>query len=314
MGAVRPHPRHEDSRRSGGSAVLRKPIPRTRFASFAPLLCTDSSVLSAENTGHGILEGNHMRPGRFAVVSLAFHVLSWAWLVADAQENTRWVSESVHEGADGALCAELLRRLNSMSERCAVDAIETSPLFTEPPWKDLNPSEHENLIAQFEKIRQLSPSRYFASGGLLNGPEDDIYRRRAREFIADGGRLQLWRARLWGSGGQRTQSVVLMSIHVQLAHPADECPGTSSKGWLRSSFAVTSDLSAPDPDVDGAAVLYLRNVVLHDGTLYLLSPDSVFRSFGAAGLQGICRFRPKEPYAYPSSTGSARRGTENAAN
>jgi hypothetical protein len=196
------------------------------------------------------------------------------------------------------MCKTLNKRLNSFNERCADDAIETFPGFQEPPWEELNPAEHENLIAKLLKYRQVGSRQYFESSIEHADSEDAPYRRKAKAFIAAGGRLQVWKTRLVPTFNDRpappgTQTVVLMSSHDSVARDPRECPGKRSHGWLPALFLVTPDLLGPDPDVDAgtASILYLRTVLLHDGTPYLVNSDTVLRGFGDAGVHGVCAFK-----------------------
>jgi hypothetical protein len=209
----------------------------------------------------------------------------------------QWTSETLPGGVDDALCDALLKRLNALGEQCAEDALETYPGFSEAPWENLNPKEHEDLVAKLLRYWQVGPRRYFDLSASRSTSEDAAYLRKAHELAAAGGTLQVWRTRLvptfYGkpaTAGQQT--IVLLESHVPLAI-SKECPGKRSKGWIPTLFLVTPDLSGPDPAIDpgNASILLSRTVRLHDGIPHLVNADTVFRGFGDAGLQGLCSYK-----------------------
>jgi hypothetical protein len=89
----------------------------------------------------------------------------------------QWTSEGLSGSVDDALCGELLERLNSLGEQCAEDAIETYPGFSEAPWENLSPEEHEDLVAKLLRYWQVGPRRYFDPSASRSTAEDAAYLR-----------------------------------------------------------------------------------------------------------------------------------------
>lgn len=220
-------------------------------------------------------------------------------VVADTGVNPKakyWVSDSVRQGDDGVLCEELQKRLNSMSDRCSVDAIETYSKFSEPPWKDLDPNEHKELILKLLKYGQEGVDSYF--NGTQVQP-DSAYQYRTKLFLEQGGQLQIWRTRMvsFFRAGTKTaatseQTFVKLTAKLGAANPPHGCPGRASQGWSRSTFMVLPDLSGPDPEVDAGTAFTLHSTwpVLYKGRPMLVNTNSVFH----AEPFGICSFKPAE--------------------
>jgi hypothetical protein len=193
----------------------------------------------------------------------------------------------------------LLDRLNSLSEQCAEDAIETYRGFSNPSWESLNPKQHVDLIAKLLRYRQVGARVYFdpsVAHSASDTLEGAAYLRRAMAFVEGGGTLRVWRTRLvptfYGkSAAAGQQTIILLQSYIGSAIQK-KCPGERSKGWVSSLFVVTPGLSGPSPEIDpgNAGILYWRTVLLHNGISYLVNSDTVFRGFGDAGLQEVCSF------------------------
>lgn len=211
----------------------------------------------------------------------------------------QWQYESaVPVGPERALCDALLKRLYTLGDRCAADAIESFPGFSEPPWQDLDPHEHLDLISKLLKYWQVGPRKYFDSISSGTAAKDAVYHNKAIAFVSAGGRLRVWRTRLVPSFGNRPappgeQTVVELDNHIALASIPRECPGPRSKGWIPTLFLVTPDLSGPDPDIDAgsASILFARRLLLYNGIPELVDSDTVVRSFGDAGFHDMCAFK-----------------------
>src|ERR1700722_15983214 len=162
-----------------------------------------------------------------------------------------WQSHTQVSAPNAELCGALLKRLNSFSERCVADAVETYPAFSEPPWDTLDPSSHVDLIGKLVAYRsganaffrqQIDPSRLHTAG---------------QYFVDHGGLIQVWRTRLLSNFGDSAehparpgeQTVIMLTTKVGAADPLADCPGKVTKNWDRSVFIVLPDLSGPDPRV-----------------------------------------------------------------
>jgi len=230
-----------------------------------------------------------------------------------------WVSETSRSAPDAELCKLLLQRLNRFPERCVPDALETFPGFSSPPWESIDPSQHIDLIA---KLKLYTGSL----GAYLRSPPTNLdrFRPSAKEFVDQGGALEIWHVHLlsnYGDNGEHPaprgedQTVLLMTEKLGAVDPHLDCPGKTTKNWLRRTFIVTPDLKDPDARL-GAGIAYalqLHHPVLYHGeTLFIggamayqtdntLSDGAtadVFKNFEPTGLQGaVCSFSHKKPKA-----------------
>ena len=189
-----------------------------------------------------------------------------------------------HTGKGYTLCDALHKRLNKFSypdpwkepNTCGWNAMLSYPGFTQPPWEELDPRQHEELV--FRLIR-------YAGGAFVKPGSEPRIRAEARDFIERGGRVQLWRTRLVSDFRNRNHPEVwtppgLQNV-VQLREPAAPvqaestalCPAVPRASWGGGRlFIVNDDLSDLNPDVGyTGTALAGSTLVLYKGKPYFLS-------------------------------------------
>jgi hypothetical protein len=198
-----------------------------------------------------------------------------------SQAAGHWISESFNAGKEGELCRVLHKRLNEMSkgknQNCMYDAIESYTGFTDPPWDELDPREHFELLVKLMRFDQEG------TGPSQNS--DSAYRVRAENFITrDHGEMQIWKTRLLsdfdteGTLRAREQIIVKLTNKWGTSVSSEGCPAKSSHGWVRSTFIVSPDLSGPDPSLQNGTGRWSFTStwpVLFDGKAVLINSYSV---------------------------------------
>lgn len=230
-------------------------------------------------------------------------VLLAGWTGAQAD---KWVADvGMHE----PLCQALVKRLNrypwTSKEReggCSWGVITSYPGFKEPPWKKLDPRKHKELMFKLQKYAQDGPDGYFKRLPGLTGQPDSAYRLRARYFIAQGGRLWVWRTRFLGffdtpapvtPAPPGKQTVAEVTLPYSKKGAEHNCPGKPGNKGGGGVYLVTPDLSGPDPNVDGGTFSVLRYgiLLLYHGKPYFVSGySSVWRNY-PIGIATYCNFR-----------------------
>lgn len=213
-----------------------------------------------------------------------------------------------HTGKGYTLCDALHKRLNKFSypdplkepNTCGWNAMLSYPGFTEPPWEELDPRQHEELI--FRLFR-------YAGGSFAKPGSEPRIRAEARDFIERGGRVQLWRTRLVSDFRNRNHPEVwtpagLQNV-VQLRDPATPvqaestalCPAVPRASWGGGRlFIVNDDLSDLNPDVGyTGTTLAESSLVLYSGRPHFVSSLvslglAVGRDQGS-GPSDLCEFR-----------------------
>ncbi len=194
-----------------------------------------------------------------------------------------------HSGKGYTLCDELHKRLNSftypdpkkhLNASCGWNAALSYPGFKQPPWQELDVTQHEELIYHLIKYTG-SPN------GLtgLPGSAEQFIREDVRQFIALGGRVQLWRTRLitdffnknhpevWAPPGlQNVVQLRYQSHPANLEADAAACPGIPRPGWYGRVFIVNDELTDVHPDMGHAGTtLAGYSLVLYRKRPHLLS-------------------------------------------
>lgn len=213
-----------------------------------------------------------------------------------------------HMGKGYTLCDALHKRLNKFSypdplkepNTCGWNAMLSYPGFTEPPWEELDPRQHEELV--FRLMR-------YAGGSFVKPGSEPRVRAEARDFIERGGRVQLWRTRLVSNFRNRNhpevwtppglQNVVQLRDHSRDPHSPTAtglCPRVPKKNWGGRLFIVNDDLSDLNPDVGyTGTTLAESSLVLYSGRPYFVSSLvslglAVGRDQGS-GPSDLCEFR-----------------------
>lgn len=155
-------------------------------------------------------------------------------------------------GAGIELCESIKARLNSYAwesiedrSNCTWNVVASYPDFKEPPWENLDPKQHEELIFKLMKYR-LTPF----------GENKSIYtnesiRKDVKEFIKDGGILQVWRACILGQFVDGPvppcpQTILQLRYHRDTKREKERCTGKPVLDWRGGGlYLVKDDLSGP---------------------------------------------------------------------
>nr|WP_319566449.1 lysozyme inhibitor LprI family protein [uncultured Rhodoferax sp.] len=187
------------------------------------------------------------------------------------------------KGKGYTVCDKVKNRLNAFTfpkdfSACSWRAIATMPGFTEPQWEDIDPKKHEALLYKLFKYRGMTPEDYFAGKSPKNeiNPEVRI-QEYMREFFGHSGRMRIWRTRLpLHEGGYKVQEVTFVQLAYKRNRAEEEatCKSFPFVEWAGSTFAVTEDLTGPDPRVDGyEKEVFAGDMRLYNGKVYFV--DSV---------------------------------------
>lgn len=156
-------------------------------------------------------------------------------------------------GAEDSMCQRLLDYKNRAAQISApyCDATARSfGEFSEPSWRELDPRLHKDLISQLLRYGSEGAARYFDRTTV---PErrpnaQKYYAEAAEEFMANGGRLQLWVTTPYepsraagGASMKQGRNLVQLRSSAQTG-----CKDPMNYAGL---FFVTDDLKALDPNV-----------------------------------------------------------------
>lgn len=202
-----------------------------------------------------------------------------------------WVSTTQPDAPNAELCRALLYRLNHTSARCTATAIAAYPEFQSPPWQTLDASKYIDLIAKLayvaspgwpDNLKKIPPQNW---SHALAG---------AKEFVQEGGTLQIWHTRLlthFGDSPNDTapagdQAIALLSTKIG-SNAIAGCLASATFRWSRT-FVVLPDLSGPDMRVGyGIAALVRDNYpVLYKGQTLLISQRAGVFDKKTNGLSG----------------------------
>jgi len=230
--------------------------------------------------------------------------------------GNKWVcNQSEHEAEKPLchVCNDLVRWLNrhnwknSQAQDCVWSVLASYPEFSDPPWEELDPEKHRDLLFNLEKYTQ----GYRPEKNVRGGPYGDSdYRDFVEAFIKHGGRLQVWRTSISAQSAEPTiqwsdatatkeHTLIRMSgVTVQIGgsmlqtqRERDKKTGKICKGlphgFVRGSiFYVSSDLSGPDPDVNAGPFGDLK---LYQGTPIFVYSNGIQR-VSPKGLIYCCSF------------------------
>lgn len=183
-------------------------------------------------------------------------------------------------GEDNELCVAMRERLNKLTvsdldkypnNSCAATGALSYPDFKEPPWQELDAKQHEALVYKLMRFLNLGSVDYFSRARpgrsdkwaeMSKGQQENFDQQSlqsAREFIARGGRVLLWRTRLVEDfritnhpyAALGPQTIIQLRYPDELrAENSQACPELSRTPYFPSYlFFVTDDLSGPDPRV-----------------------------------------------------------------
>jgi hypothetical protein len=184
-------------------------------------------------------------------------------------------------------------------DQCYRDVVVSSPGFKEPPWEELDPHEH---LALLEKL--MAGNTYFAKPWTSERERAGLYF--AQHFIDLGGRMLLWRARVfdvyqqgYGKAPPGAQAIVQLRTSIPVDIKAKKsCPGKPVLDWHSAVYFVTPDLSGPDPHVDPGTASTMRDstLMLYQNQPYFVSRLGAFNRYPVwrnepeTGLMPLCQF------------------------
>ncbi len=169
-------------------------------------------------------------------------------------------------------------------------AVRLAPFFSEPPWTELDPRKHEELIVRLMRFSH-SQSEYFKPSLSTPGFDENYFRKQARDFIEAGGRVQHWKTRFteafyFPADGNNKPAPPGQQDVIQLRYPVTYQTGKDPKDsacqrptWEGSIFLVTEDLSGPlryfEPMERRSLLIYEGDPVLDSSVgdeIYIRSP------------------------------------------
>lgn len=174
--------------------------------------------------------------------------------------------------------------------------------WKEPPWQNLDPDQHRNLIRELLKYQELGADVYFGRKAPQHSPAyQPIFDQHIEEATRLVNGLRVWRTRLinWldeKPAPDRDQTVV------NLMYPFDESylkqlkertPDIRAPKNPGVTFLVKDDLSGPDPRVREGHQRRIQTTLLFDGTPHFLWSEAtgrdivIFRDFGT-GPRSFC--------------------------
>ncbi|MFO1402201.1 MAG: hypothetical protein U1F30_13510 [Steroidobacteraceae bacterium] len=232
-------------------------------------------------------------PGTWSVSLLCAILL----LASTSVSASRWSKHLLTaERDDRSLCQEMLDWLRKAPQQCwSRDVVQAFPGFVDPPWQDVDPKEHVDLLAKLEKFASEGGA-YGYKGEIRNIP-DGFFVSSVEAEIKQGLSFRIWKTRLlsYFDDGRRfpahDEALTLASVlelGARSEHVA-ECPTSNAQGAPRFTYAVTADLRDPDLRVDAlrpemVPMLYKGRTILFDLKPQLYRDDPDF------GLRAICYF------------------------
>lgn len=187
-----------------------------------------------------------------------------------------------------ALCDTIKDRLNQYSypdpakahAACGVLSTLIYPGFGEPPWQELDPKKYEELIWKLFKYRGQGSEGYFGRGEKNQSfVSDERYQKEAKDFITQGGRVQLWRTHLLNQLDDKPapsgpQNIIQLRYKLDKSVVNETCRGIPISSWIGSLYVVKDDLSEPDPRVRlRDATLSRLSLIFYRQEPYFISGD-----------------------------------------
>lgn len=181
------------------------------------------------------------------------------------------------EDGDDPMCQKVKDYMNKVARKWEIKqgsppknscsaAVGLAPFLSEPPWIELDPQKHEDLIIRLLWSSQ-DPDSYFKTSPPRPGYEESYFRKQAREFVEKGGRLQHWRVRLvevfyFPPGNDvpappGEQDVIQLRYRNDTSSAARKTVECNLPDWEGQVFLVTPDLGGPIRNLENMGSLYL---------------------------------------------------------
>jgi hypothetical protein len=238
--------------------------------------------------------------------SLAFVLSAATLLLWSMPAQCGSSTYKIDEGKKEPLCRALVKRLNEYSgqnspdTRCTPwDMLASYPEFTEPPWEELDPKEHSELLFQLMK-GEYGPNPYMSE--LEQQKRDAEFRKRVDDFIAEGGNLRVWRSKLPLIHGVGVTSAKEQTFVQKAPDPVQTklCVGTLHSSWDGGTRIALPDLSGLDPDFDpvkpgivsaNAFLAYTNGLFMYEGSPILVGGGGDVWQFSSGALHPVCNFK-----------------------
>lgn len=235
-------------------------------------------------------------PGRFVSVLVVMIPLLSGSAPAIAAE---WNYLNGIHGRGYVICDAILRRLNSF-QWTAESTSEMHGAFvgqvvlsyggwTEPPWQDLDPDQHRDLIRELLKYQELGADVYFGRKAAQHSPAyQPTFDKQIEDATRRVNRLRVWRTRLINWLDEKPAPDGDQTV-VNLTYPLDETflkqlkermPDIKALKRPGMTFLVKDDLSGPDPRVREGHQRRIQTTLLFDGKPHFLRALATGRSVG----------------------------------
>ncbi|MGO9443914.1 MAG: hypothetical protein ACLPXB_03960 [Thiobacillaceae bacterium] len=247
-------------------------------------------------------------------------VLSWIALLTATQAKGLGQEDGppdsvspyrITKGKNELLCRALVSRINHYESerpdtRCSTwDEIASYPKLTEPPWGELDPTRHEDLLT---KLMRYEHGDYFQTLPKLEQQKRDAaYRNLVKDFIQSDGHLRVWRTKpalIYKVGAGTPTTSTEGQTFVQMGTGPEQttlCVGTlhPPADWMLRTYVVLPDLSGPDTNVvpvkpgivnTNALLVNTNGLFMYEGKPILVGDNDVWRS-SSGTLERICNFQ-----------------------
>ncbi|MBX5460811.1 MAG: hypothetical protein IRZ28_06930 [Steroidobacteraceae bacterium] len=203
----------------------------------------------------------------------------WKWLIG--QEDHYPVCEHIYQRLNAF---HWTQELASADDGFYVwSVVASAPGWTQPPWRSLDPWEHQEPVRELIRYKELGADFYF---GRTDRPYRNYTEEQLQQYFRNsmksGVQLGVWRTHLvnWlnkkptAPGDQTvveisspTSKEELADLHAKYPH----MPAVARPGQI---FLVKDDLSGPDPRPTTHDVSRLRTPLLFGGETYFVTVDT----------------------------------------
>lgn len=245
---------------------------------------------------------------RGAIVATIATVLAHAICYA----NGYWTYSGEDRNAD-AMCKAITKELNKYAKyekptnHCSWSVISTYKEFSRPDWKDVDITEHKDLLPKLFKYGQEGRDGYFRLiPGLKTLQPDEVYALHAEEFVRDGGRMQVYKANKANYLGNEISKInpILLDgeqTFVRLVYKKDQsskavkeqdkCRTDRFHVERKGVYLVDESLTGPLLSTNAGLANFLSSgaLVIYDGRILLLTDEMIIGSH-AGVMDLLCNF------------------------